>query len=113
MTKANRGLTLTEVMVSLALLAIGVLVFAAMQSFFASDTQNRFIYGCLTTSASNALALCLSGQPVSSSIQCGGTQVNISQSGICQPTNSCNTVIFTASYRGFSYQESDYACPNQ
>lgn len=43
------GLTIVEVMVSIALLVIGVVTFAAMQSFFANDVKNRFIYGCLIT----------------------------------------------------------------
>jgi len=56
------GFTIIEVMVSLVLLAIGVVTFAAMQAFFANDAKNRFIYGCLTTVSSNGIAMCMSGQ---------------------------------------------------
>lgn len=111
MIKAHRGLTITEVMVSLAIVVIGVLVFAGMQAFFASDTKNRFIYACLGATASNGISLCLSGQSIPSTIQCGNMQINLSVNGNCQPSTSCNSIISTASYNGLIYQETDYACP--
>lgn len=115
----NLGLAITEVMVSIALLAIGIITFAVMQSFFANDTKNRFIYGCLTTISSSGIALCISGQPIPSTIQCGGIQVslNINQSGnivngACSPpTSGCSTIISTASYNNISYSETDNVCP--
>ncbi|ACG56849.1 pilin [Hydrogenobaculum sp. Y04AAS1] len=103
------GLTVTEVMVSIALLAIGVITFAAMQSFFANDTKNRFIYGCLTTIASNAIAMCMSGQPIPSTVQCGGIQVNLNVN-CTQPTSGCSTITSTASYNNLSYSETDNVC---
>jgi Tfp pilus assembly protein PilV len=117
----NLGLTIMEVTVSIALLAIGVITFAAMQSFFANDTKNRFIYGCLTVAASNAIAMCMSGQPIPSTVQCGGIQVslNINQSGnvvnangTCSiPTSGCSTITSTASYNNLSYSQIDNDCP--
>ncbi len=109
--KRSRGLTITELMVSIAIMVIGIMVFAAMQAFFSNDTKNRFIYGCLVSGASNALASCMAGQTPSSNTQCGGINVNISLSGSCQPTTSCNQISVTSSYNGFSYQESEYVCP--
>lgn len=117
----SMGLTIAEVMVSIALLAIGVITFAAMQSFFANDTKNRFIYGCLTVAASNAIAMCMSGQTIPSTVKCGGIQVslNINQSGnvvngngTCSPpTSGCSTITFTASYNNnLSYSETDNVC---
>ena len=104
------GLTITEVMVSIALLAIGVVTFAAMQSFFANDTKNRFIYGCLTVAASNGIAMCMSGQQIPSTVQCGGIQVNLNVN--CpQPTSGCSTITSTASYNNLSYTETDNDCP--
>ncbi|MGC8650752.1 MAG: type IV pilus modification PilV family protein [Hydrogenobaculum sp.] len=118
--QGSKGLTITEVMVSIALVAIGIITFAAMQAFFANDTKNRFIYGCLITTASNGIAMCMSGQPVPSSVQCGGIQVslNIDQSGnivngngACSPPASgCSTITATASYNNLSYSESDNVC---
>lgn len=117
----NLGLTIIEVMVSIALLAIGIITFAAIQSFFANDTKNRFIYECLTTIASNGIAMCMSGQPIPSAVQCGGIQVslNINQSGnivngngACSPpTSGCSTITSTASYNNLSYSETDNVCP--
>jgi Tfp pilus assembly protein PilV len=116
----NLGLTITEVMVSIGLLAIGIITFAAMQSFFATDAKNRFIYGCLTTIASNGIAMCMSGQSIPSTVQCGGIQVslNINQSGnivngngTCStPTSGCSTITSTASYDNLSYSETDNVC---
>ena len=107
----SKGLTITEVMVSIALMAIGIITFAAMQAFFANDTKNRFIYGCLITTASNGIAMCMSGQPVPSSVQCGGIQVNLNINGACSPpTNGCSTITATASYNNLSYSESDNVC---
>ncbi|GAB6078301.1 type IV pilus modification PilV family protein [Hydrogenobaculum acidophilum] len=116
----NLGLTITEVMVSIALLAIGIITFAALQSFFANDTKNRFIYGCLTTVASNGIAMCMSGQPIPSTVKCGGIQVhlNINQSGniingngACSPpTSGCSPITSTASYNNISYRETDNVC---
>ena len=117
----KKGLTITEVMVSIALMAIGIMTFAALQAFFANDTKNRFIYGCLITAASNGIAMCMSGQPIPSSVQCGGIQVslNINQggniingNGTCStPTNGCSQITATASYNNISYSESDNVCP--
>jgi len=105
------GLTITEVMVSIALLAIGVITFAAMQSFFANDAKNRFIYGCLTTVSSNGIAMCMSGQQIPSTVQCGGIQVNLNVN--CpQPTSGCSTITSTASYNNLSYTEIDNTCNN-
>jgi len=114
------GFTIIEVMVSLVLLAIGVVTFAAMQAFFANDTKNRFIYGCLTTVSSNGIAMCMSGQPIPSTVQCGGIQVslNINQSGnvinangTCSaPTSGCSTITSTASYNNLSYSQIDNVC---
>jgi len=111
----SMGLTIAEVMVSIALLAIGVITFAAMQSFFANDTKNRFIYGCLTTVASNGIAMCMSGQPIPSTVQCGGIQVNLNVNplngnGKCAPTSGCSTITFTASYNNLSYSQIDNVC---
>lgn len=116
----SMGLTIAEVMVSIALLAIGVITFAAMQSFFANDTKNRFIYGCLTTVSSNGIAMCMSGQTIPSTVQCGGIQVslNINQSGnvvnangTCStPTSGCSTITSTASYNNLSYSQIDNVC---
>jgi len=116
----SMGLTIAEVMVSIALLAIGVITFAAMQSFFANDTKNRFIYGCLTVAASNAIAMCMSGQTIPSTVKCGGIQVslNINQSGnvvngngTCSPpTSGCSTITSTASYNNLSYSQIDNVC---
>lgn len=104
------GLTIMEVMVSIALLAIGVITFAAMQSFFANDTKNRFIYGCLTTVSSNGIAMCMSGQQIPSTVQCGGIQVNLNVN--CpQPTSGCSTITSTASYNNLSYSQIDNDCP--
>ena len=105
------GLTITEVMVSIALLAIGVITFAAMQSFFANDAKNRFIYGCLTTLSSNGIAMCMSGQQIPSTVQCGGIQVNLNVN--CpQPTSGCSTITSTASYNNLSYTQIDSICNN-
>ena len=116
----NLGLTIIEVMVSIALLTIGVITFAAIQSFFANDAKNRFIYGCLTTVSSNGIAMCMSGQPIPSTVQCGGIQVslNINQSGnvvngsgTCSPpTSGCSTITSTASYNNLSYRQIDSIC---
>jgi len=106
----SMGLTIMEVTVSIALLAIGVITFAAMQSFFANDTKNRFIYGCLTVAASNAIAMCMSGQPIPSTVQCGGIQVSLNIN--CpQPTSGCSTITSTASYNNLSYSQIDNDCP--
>ena len=105
----NLGLTIVEVMVSIALLTIGVITFVAMQSFFANDAKNRFIYGCLTVAASNAIAMCMSGQPIPSTVQCGGIQVNLNLN--CpQPTSGCSTITSTASYNNLSYSETENVC---
>jgi hypothetical protein len=104
------GLTIMEVTVSIALLAIGVITFAAMQSFFANDAKNRFIYGCLTTVSSNGIAMCMSGQQIPSTVQCGGIQVNLNVN--CpQPTSGCSTITSTASYNNLSYSQIDNDCP--
>jgi len=103
------GLTITEVMVSIALLTIGVITFAEMQAFFANDTKNRFIYGCLTTVSSNGIAMCMSGQQIPSTVQCGGIQVNLNVN--CpQPTSGCSTITSTASYNNLSYSQIDNVC---
>jgi hypothetical protein len=105
----SMGLTIAEVMVSIALLAIGVITFAAIQSFFANDTKNRFIYGCLTTVSSNGIAMCMSGQQIPSTVQCGGIQVNLNVN--CpQHTSSCSTITSTASYNNLSYSQIDNVC---
>ena len=104
------GLTIMEVTVSIALLAIGVITFAAMQSFFANDVKNRFIYGCLTTVSSNGIAMCMSEQPIPSTVKCGGIQVNLNVN--CpQPASGCSTITSTASYNNLSYTEADNDCP--
>jgi len=106
----SKGFTIIEVMVSIVLLAIGVVTFAAMQSFFANDTKNRFIYGCLTTVSSNGIAMCMSGQTIPSTVKCGGIQVNLNVN--ChQPTSGCSTITSTASYNNLSYTEADNDCP--
>jgi|GEM_PF-2026142 len=103
------GLTIIEVAVSVALLAIGVITFAAIQSFLANDVKNRFIYGCLTTVSSNGIAMCMSGQQIPSTVQCGGIQVNLNVN--CpQPTSGCNTITSTASYNNLSYSQIDNDC---
>jgi len=105
----SMGFTILEVMVSLILLAIGIVAFAAMQSFFANDVKNRFIYGCLTTVSSNGIAICMSGQQIPSTVQCGGIQVNLNVN--CpQPTSGCSTITSTASYNSLSYSQIDSIC---
>jgi len=105
------GLTITEVMVSIALLAIGVITFAAMQSFFANDAKNRFIYGCLTTVSSNGIAMCMSGQPIPSTVKCGGIHVNLRV--YCHyPISGCSTILSIASYNNLSYRQIDSICNN-
>ncbi len=107
----QKGFTIIEVMVSLVLVAIGIATFATLQAFFANDTKNRFIYGCLITTASNGIAMCMDGETLPSSVQCGGIQVNLSMNGTCSPPiNGCSQITATASYNHLSYSESDNVC---
>ncbi len=111
--KNNKGFSLIEALIAIAILSIAVLGLVAMQGIFATQTADRTLHNSLIDAASSALTHCqnVNTSPPSSYTYENNLVVNVSLTGGCSPvTDSCNNVTATASALGKSFALTTRVC---
>ncbi len=107
----KRGFTLTEVLVSVMILAIALLALASLQAWFAKYTSEKFLMLCITNALESAKIQCAIGSPISGNYVCGGYDISISGNcSIPQDANTCATYSVSASYGGRNYSTNIRVC---
>lgn len=111
--KSQKGFSLIEALIAVAIVSIALIGLAGMQGLFATQTVDRTVQNSLVDAASSALTHCqnVNTTPTSPYIYEQGLEVNVTLSGSCNPaTDSCNNVIATASARGKSFSLTTLVC---
>jgi prepilin-type N-terminal cleavage/methylation domain-containing protein len=109
----NKGFSLIEALIAIAILAIAITGLVAMQGKFAEQSADRVLLNSLIDAASSALTHCQNVQttPPSSYTYENNLIVSVRLNGNCYPAdNTCNEVTATASAKNKSFQIKTIVC---
>lgn len=111
--KSQKGFSLIEALIAIAIISIALLGLVATQGTFATQTVDRTLQNSLIDAASSALTHCqnVNTSPPASYTYENGLVVNIALIGSCSVAlNTCNSVTATATARDKSFAMTTQVC---
>lgn len=112
--KSQKGFSLIEALIAIAILAIGIIGTMSLQSSFGKHASDRTLINSLIDSASNALTQCQTNQDTGTSLSYtfeNNLVVNVTLDGSCNVSaDECVQRTATASAKGKTFKLSTYIC---
>jgi prepilin-type N-terminal cleavage/methylation domain-containing protein len=109
----NKGFSLIEAMIAIAILAIAITGLVVTQGTFARQTVDRTLLNSLLDAASNALTQCEAVRFTPNNLTFtyeNNLIVDVSLSGTCNPVNTCSPVTATAAAKGKKVELTTQVC---
>ncbi len=111
--KSQKGFSLIEALIAIAILAIAIGGLVVTQGTFAKQTVDRTLLNSLIDAASNALTQCSAVPTTPNTLSFtyeNNLIVNVSLSGTCNPVNTCSPVTATAAAKGKEVKLTTQVC---
>ncbi|MGB9667667.1 MAG: PulJ/GspJ family protein [Thermosulfidibacteraceae bacterium] len=105
----NRGFTLIEALIAMAIGLILILFIAASISYFGICTRDILLKFCLTNAVDSGFSACRNGiNPVS--ISCGNYTITVTSNVDCGSISNCTDVTITARYGSKVFNQTGKVC---
>lgn len=112
--KSQKGFSLVEALIAIAILAIGIIGTISLQSSFGKHASDRTLINSLIDAAANALTQCQTDQNTGTSLTYkfeNNLIVDVTLDGSCSiPADECVQRTATASAKGKAFKLSTYVC---
>ncbi len=112
--KSQKGFSLIEALIAIAILAIAITGLISLQASFAKGTVDRTVINSLIDAASSALAQCQADKNTASTLSYtyeDNLVVNVSLDKSCNVTiDECSKITATSSAKGKTFRLSTYVC---